>query len=75
MSRLLTGDQAARVEDGIKWLYRLCSALQVPPLVSYGVTKSDFPVIIAQAKKASSMKGNPIDLTDFELSQIMELAL
>ncbi len=75
MSQLLTGDQDSRAEDGIKWLYELCTALKVPPLASYGVTKSDFPEIITQAKRASSMKGNPIELTDSELSRIMELAL
>ena len=75
LSRLLTSDQNAEAEDGIKWMNELCSALKVPPLATYGITKSDFPEIISQAKKASSMKGNPIELTDSELSGIMELAL
>jgi alcohol dehydrogenase class IV len=75
MSRLLTGDQNAHAEDGIKWLSGLCAALKVPPLATYGVTKSDFPEIIAQAKRASSMKGNPIELMDTELLSIMESAL
>jgi alcohol dehydrogenase class IV len=75
MSRLLTNDPDSRAEDGIRWLHELCAALNVPPLATYGVTKSDFPEIIAQAKKASSMKGNPIELMDGELNRIMELAL
>jgi alcohol dehydrogenase class IV len=75
MSRLLTGDQNAHAEDGMKWLSGLCAALKVPPLATYGVTKSDFPEIIAQAKRASSMKGNPIELMDTELLSIMESAL
>jgi alcohol dehydrogenase class IV len=75
MSRLLTGDQNAHAEDGIKWLSGLCAALKVPPLATYGVTKSDFPEIIAQAKRASSLKGNPIELMDTELLSIMESAL
>jgi alcohol dehydrogenase class IV len=75
MSRLLTGDPDSRAEDGIRWLHELCAALKVPPLATYGVTKSDFPEIIAQAKKASSMKGNPAELTDDELNRIMEMAL
>jgi alcohol dehydrogenase class IV len=74
MSRLLTGDQNACAEDGIKWLDELCKALKVPPLATYGILKSDFPEIISQARKTSSMKGNPIELTDYELSQILELA-
>ena len=75
MSRLLTNDPDSSAEVGIRWLHDLCAALNVPPLVAYGVTKSDFPEIIAQAKKASSMNGNPIELTDDELNRIMELAL
>lgn len=75
MSRLLTGNPDAHAEDGIKWLRELCQALKVPPLATYGVTKSDLPEIVAQAKKASSMKGNPVELTEDELVRIMELAL
>jgi alcohol dehydrogenase class IV len=75
MSRILTGDKNSRPEDGIRWLRELCVSLKVPPLATYGITESDFPEMIAQAKKASSMKGNPIELTDHELLRIMELAL
>ncbi len=75
MSRILTGDQNSRAEDGIRWLHGLCASLKVPRLVTYGITESDFPEIIVQAKKASSMKGNPIELMDSELLRIMELAL
>jgi len=75
MSRILTDDQDSRAEDGIQWLHDLCVTLKVLPLAAYGIKKSDFPEIISQAKKASSMKGNPIELMDNELLQIMELAL
>lgn len=75
MGRLLTGDQDAHAEDGIKWLYGLRDALKVSPLATYGVKESDFPEIIGQAKKASSMKGNPVELTDNELHRIMERAI
>jgi len=75
MSRLLTGDQDSCAEDGIQWLQELCASLKVPPLATYGITELDFREIVAQAKKASSMKGNPIELMDHELLRIMELAL
>ena len=75
MSRILTDDQDSRAEDGIQWLHDLCVTLKVSPLATYGIKKSDFPEIISQAKKASSMKGNPIELMDNELLQVMELAL
>ena len=75
MSRLLTDDRDSRAEDGIRWLHDLCATLKVSPLATYGMTESDFTEIISQAKKASSMKGNPIELMDRELFRIMELAL
>ena len=75
MGRLLTGDPAAKAEDGIRWLQEIGTALKVPSLGTYGLTKTEFPEIIAKAKSASSMKGNPIELTDNELLQILEMAL
>ncbi len=75
VAQMLTGDPNARAEDGIQWLHKLCTALKIPSLATYGVTQADFPAIIAQARKASSMKGNPIELTEDELTQIMEVAL
>jgi alcohol dehydrogenase class IV len=74
ISRLLTGNPDAFAADGIGWLHQLCTDLKIPSLGSYGVTASDFPAIVAQSRKASSMKGNPIELTDAELTQIMERA-
>jgi alcohol dehydrogenase class IV len=75
IARLLTGDPAAQAEDGIQWLRELCEALSIPALRTYGVREADFPEIIAAAEKSSSMKGNPIKLTDRECIKIMEAAL
>ena len=75
VAQILTDDKDARAEDGIRWLHELCAALKIPSLATYGIKGSDFPSIVVQARKASSMKGNPIELTDEELTQIMEMAL
>jgi alcohol dehydrogenase class IV len=75
VAQILTGDPNAHAEDGIRWLHELSSAFKIPSLATYGVKESDFPAIVAQAKKASSMKGNPIELNEQELTRIMELAL
>lgn len=72
---LLTGKATARAEDGIEWLNRLCTDLNIPRLGEYGVTGSDIPAIIAPSRRASSMKGNPIELTEDELAAILERAL
>jgi alcohol dehydrogenase class IV len=75
VARLLTGNRDALAEDGICWLHDLCADLRIPPLGSYGITAADVPAIIEPSKKASSMKGNPIALTDEELKAILSRAL
>lgn len=69
---LLTGKADATEAEGVDWAHALCDELQVLPLSGFGLTASDFPVIIAQSQKASSMRGNPIALTDNELAQILQ---
>jgi alcohol dehydrogenase class IV len=45
-----------------------------PSLAQFGLQQKDFETIIAKAKKSSSMKGNPIELTDDELLDIIRQA-
>ena len=47
----------------------------MPGLGRYGMTAADVPALVAQAKAASSMKGNPLLLTDEELTEIATRAL
>jgi len=72
---ILTGNQSARAEDAIRWLYDLREALQIPPLATYGVRQEDMPEIIERAQQANSMKGNPVGLNEVELERIVESAL
>lgn len=75
VARLLTSKPKARAADGIRWLKQVVKALKIPALKKYGIQKSDFPTIIAQAQKASSMKGNSIELNESELASILEKSL
>lgn len=75
LARWLTGDPRAAAEDGITWLEWLTESLHIPRLGSYGLHPSDFPAIVEKSQRSSSMKGNPIPLTDAELIQILEKAL
>ncbi len=70
VAALLTGRAEARAEDGIAWVKELCQSLAVPGLGRYGLTEADVPRLVARAKAASSMKGNPLALTDEELTEI-----
>jgi alcohol dehydrogenase class IV len=75
VGRLLTGQPAADAEDGVRWLLSLVTELRIPPLRHYGVTREHVDTIVDQSTRASSMKGNPIDLTREELRAIVLAAL
>jgi alcohol dehydrogenase class IV len=75
VARLLTGNPDAGAPHGIDWIHDLCNALDVTPLLEFGITKAHFPELIAGAKRASSMKGNPVELNDEELMEILRKAV
>ena len=71
-ARILTGRPAATIEDGIEWLRETVAALNIPGLAALGVRPDDADEIVAKARTASSMRFNPITLTDTELHTILE---
>ena len=75
VAQMLTGKSNAKTEDGIAWIYALCDALDIPGLSDFGITEDQFPDLIARSKEASSMKGNPVKLTDEELTEIFQKAV
>jgi alcohol dehydrogenase class IV len=75
IAQILTGRADATASDGVAWVQELCQALQVPPLGAYGVTPKDLPVLIEKAAVASSMQGNPIELTEEEMREILSRAM
>lgn len=75
IAALVTGRAGARAEDGIAWIRELCSALAIPGLGRYGVGEADVPALVAKARAASSMKANPLPLTDDELTEIATLSI
>jgi len=75
VAAILTGSDKATAVDGIQWISEVCQALQVPGLRDYGVTEADITVLVEKAAKASSMKANPIVLTDDELAEALRAAL
>jgi len=71
VAELVTGRDGAGAEGLIAWVQELCLRLETPPLAQYGLRQADFAKVVAQARKSSSMKGNPIVLTDDELTEIL----
>ena len=72
---LLTGRSSAQAEEGVRWVHSMCAALSVPRLSAFGVTRDDLSDMVEKAQKSSSMKGNPVQLTARELTDILEKAL
>jgi alcohol dehydrogenase class IV len=75
VARILTGDSSARAADGVAWLRELARELSVPALSAYGVAAADIPRVVEEARRASSMQGNPIALTDEELAEVLRGAM
>jgi alcohol dehydrogenase class IV len=75
IAQLLTGRPEARAADGAASLDRLREDLGIPSLGAYGIGPGDVPGLVVQARRSSSMRGNPVDLTDEELTGILSSAL
>jgi alcohol dehydrogenase class IV len=75
VARIVTGTHAARAEDAVEWLEALVEELGVPKLAAYGARDEDVTRVVAAARQASSMQGNPIVLTDEELAEALRAAI
>ncbi|UCE98723.1 MAG: iron-containing alcohol dehydrogenase [Planctomycetota bacterium] len=74
IAQTLTGKVTAQAVDGVKWVKGLCAAFKLSSLDEFGLKEQNFRIIAAKARKSSSMKGNPIALTDDELMEILKKA-
>ena len=71
---LLTGAVDAEPEDVADWVGDQTRALQIPGLATHGLADADTAEVVAAAQRASSMRGNPLDLTDDEVAEIFARA-
>jgi alcohol dehydrogenase class IV len=75
VGEILTGNPRASAQDGVSWVQELCSDLSVSPLSTYGFGETTITDMVEKASAASSMKGNPIELTADEMRKILEQAM
>jgi alcohol dehydrogenase class IV len=59
----------------VTWIASLCQRLDTPSLGRLGLEPQRIPELVTKARAASSMKGNPLPLTDAELTEIATLSL
>ncbi len=72
---IVMGDREASPEDGAQWVDTLVRGLSVPRIAAWGIRDRDVPELVAKAGRASSMKANPIALTESELTAVLEQSL
>lgn len=75
IARIVTGRSDASIAEGIEWVRSLCADLKIPGLSRYGLTEAGIPTVVAEAQRASSTKGNPVTLSDRELTAVLRQAL
>ena len=68
---VLTGHPDATAEDAVPWLRTLTATLAIPGLAAHGLEQAAVPDVVAAAQKASSMRGNPVELSAAEVGEIV----
>ncbi len=75
IAKIVTNNPKATALDSVSWLEGLCAYFEIPTLSTFGISIEHVDDIVEKSKNASSMKGNPIPLTDAELKNILKQAL
>ena len=75
IARLLTENPRATAGAGIEWIRELVSDFKIPSLGSHGIKVEHTDEIVKNAMNASSMKANPIALTEAELAEVLRRTL
>ena len=75
VAQILTGNMSATITEGVDWIYSLCRDFAIPSLSGYGLKEEHIESVVKQSEKASSMKGNPVLLTEHELALILREVL
>ncbi len=71
----LTRRPGAAAEEGIAWLAELVRDLGVPGLAHHGVGDADVAPLVERARRASSMRGNPVELSESEVADIVRRSM
>jgi alcohol dehydrogenase class IV len=75
IAKWLTGRGDATAGAGIDWVRALVRDLKIPRLGTYGISTSSVPGIVEKAAQSSSLKANPIALTERELADAVREAI
>ncbi len=73
IAMLLTG--RPEPEAAISWVASLCAELDIPRLSAYGIRREHVDALCENASRASSMKANPVVLSQDELQTVLTAAI
>jgi alcohol dehydrogenase class IV len=71
IGQLLTDNPKSGTDAGIEWVQDMVSYLGIPKLKDFGLPSESYPLLVEKAKVASSMKGNPVQLDNEQLMEIL----
>jgi alcohol dehydrogenase class IV len=74
IARLVTSDLSANISALSRALDELRAALHIPGLREYGIRDADLDGLVDKSANASSMKANPLTLTNSEMREMLEMA-
>jgi len=75
VARILLGNDSETADAGVEWVQELVNDFKIPRLGSHGIKPEHIAEIVKNAMNASSMKANPIKLTEAELGEILQAAI
>jgi alcohol dehydrogenase class IV len=79
VGRRLAGEMGLADEPAIEACVRITSGfvreLKIPALSAFGMSRGDVPEMVGLARKASSMRFNPVVLSDDALSGALSAAI
>lgn len=75
LARILTQNNSAVAKDGVVWVAEIVKNLKIPSLSDFQITAGSFHELIEKARNSSSMKGNPVELDDGQLLEILNKSL
>jgi alcohol dehydrogenase class IV len=75
IAAIVTGRPGAEANDSVAWVESWVRSLAIPGLSHWGASEGDLPALVAKARTASSMRGNPIELEEAELVEIARASL
>jgi len=72
LAQILTGKNHTHVDDSVLWVNQMLEQLPIPELSSFGVCKTSFEDVAADALVSSFIRGNPFPLNKDRLTSILE---